>query len=191
MAGAPGLNRARRRASCGVPPDTGPLLRHKWQDLEALTSVVGERRWQMKAEELAGSYLLRTTRQETSAEEIWRSHVLLTRLESACPTMETPLAERPRPSTDGRRVTSTKSCTDSGAGGGTTRDPWRPGQDSRSITSPRRIRPVPSGRAGCCRAARPASMAKRSSEDYSSRTSKWGGQRGRHRRSRTARRVAD
>ncbi len=52
-------------------------------------------RRQAKAEELAGSYLLRTSRQDLSAEEIWRTYMLLTRVESAFRTMKTPLAERP------------------------------------------------------------------------------------------------
>lgn len=48
-----------------------------------------------KAEALDGSYLLRTDRQDLSAEEAWRIYALLTRAESAFRAMKSPLAERP------------------------------------------------------------------------------------------------
>lgn len=47
------------------------------------------------AEELDGSYLLKTSRTDMSAEEIWRTYMLLTRVESAFRDMKSPLAERP------------------------------------------------------------------------------------------------
>jgi transposase len=48
-----------------------------------------------KAEELDGSYLLKTDRQDLSAEEVWRIYTLLTRAEKAFRNMKSPLAERP------------------------------------------------------------------------------------------------
>jgi transposase len=48
-----------------------------------------------KAEELDGSYLLKTDRKDLSAEEAWRTYMLLTRAENAFRSMKSPLAERP------------------------------------------------------------------------------------------------
>ena len=48
-----------------------------------------------KAEALDGSYLLRTDRQDLSADEAWRIYVHLTRAEAAFRAMKSPLAERP------------------------------------------------------------------------------------------------
>jgi transposase len=48
-----------------------------------------------KAQALDGSYLLKTSRSDLDAEEIWRTYILLTRVESAFRTMKTPLCERP------------------------------------------------------------------------------------------------
>jgi len=47
------------------------------------------------AENLDGSYLLKTDRKDLSAEEAWRIYTLLTRAEEAFRTMKSPLAERP------------------------------------------------------------------------------------------------
>lgn len=47
------------------------------------------------AEQLDGSYLLKTSRSDLSAEEAWRIYSLLTRAEEAFRTMKSPLAERP------------------------------------------------------------------------------------------------
>jgi transposase len=47
------------------------------------------------AEQLDGSYMLKTDRQEWSAEEIWRTYLLLTRVEAAFRAMKSPLMERP------------------------------------------------------------------------------------------------
>lgn len=47
------------------------------------------------AEQLDGSYVLKTDRQELSAEEIWRTYLLLTRVEAAFRAMKSPLMERP------------------------------------------------------------------------------------------------
>ena len=57
--------------------------------------------WQEKAEKKAiaekldGSYVLKTDRQDLSADEIWRTYLLLTRVERAFRDMKTPLMERP------------------------------------------------------------------------------------------------
>jgi transposase len=47
------------------------------------------------AEQLDGSYVLKTDRQELSAEELWRTYLLLTRVEAAFRAMKSPLMERP------------------------------------------------------------------------------------------------
>jgi transposase len=47
------------------------------------------------AEELDGGYVLKTDRQDLSADEIWRTYILLTRVEAAFRAMKSPLAERP------------------------------------------------------------------------------------------------
>ena len=48
-----------------------------------------------KAERLDGTYLLRTDREDLSADEAWRIYITLTRAESAFRSMKSPLAERP------------------------------------------------------------------------------------------------
>jgi len=48
-----------------------------------------------EAEKLDGSYLLKTDRQDLTAEEAWRIYILLTRAEAAFRTLKSPLAERP------------------------------------------------------------------------------------------------
>lgn len=61
----------------------------------------GQLRWQLDTEAqqraclLDGSYLLRTSRQELSAEEVWRLYILLTRAEDAFRDLKSPLSERP------------------------------------------------------------------------------------------------
>jgi transposase len=47
------------------------------------------------AEQLDGSYVLKTDRQALSADEIWRTYTLLTRVEAAFRAMKSPLMERP------------------------------------------------------------------------------------------------
>ncbi len=47
------------------------------------------------AVKLDGSYVLKTDRQDLTAEEIWRTYILLTRVEDAFRDMKTPLMERP------------------------------------------------------------------------------------------------
>jgi len=48
-----------------------------------------------KANELDGSYLLKTDREDLTAEEVWRIYMMLTRVENAFRNMKSPLAERP------------------------------------------------------------------------------------------------
>ena len=48
-----------------------------------------------KAVDLDGAYLLKTDRQDLTAEEIWRLYMLLTRVEAAFRAMKSPLMERP------------------------------------------------------------------------------------------------
>jgi transposase len=47
------------------------------------------------AKKLDGGYLLKTDRTDLSDEEIWRTYILLTRVEAAFRAMKSPLAERP------------------------------------------------------------------------------------------------
>ena len=47
------------------------------------------------AAKLDGGYLLKTDRQDLTAEEIWRTYILLTRVENAFRAMKSPLMERP------------------------------------------------------------------------------------------------
>jgi transposase len=47
------------------------------------------------AEKLDGSYVLKTDRQDLTADEIWRTYILLTRVEDAFRDMKSPLMERP------------------------------------------------------------------------------------------------
>ena len=48
-----------------------------------------------KAESLDGSYLLKSSRHDLSAQEIWRTYILLSRVEAAFRAMKSPLCERP------------------------------------------------------------------------------------------------
>ena len=50
---------------------------------------------QTQARKLEGSYLLKTDRQDLTADEIWRTSILLTRVESAFRALKSPLMERP------------------------------------------------------------------------------------------------
>ena len=47
------------------------------------------------AAKLDGGYVLKTDRQDLTADEIWRTYILLTRVEAAFRAMKSPLAERP------------------------------------------------------------------------------------------------
>ena len=65
------------------------------------SAASGQLSWQLdearkhRAEELDGSYLLKTSRTDLTAEEIWTTYILLTRVEAAFRAMKSPLAERP------------------------------------------------------------------------------------------------
>jgi transposase len=61
------------------------------------TSLSWEENTEKKAiaKQLDGGYLLKTDRKDLSDEEIWRTYMLLTRVESAFRAMKSPLAERP------------------------------------------------------------------------------------------------
>jgi len=48
-----------------------------------------------KAKLLDGTYLLKTDRKDMTQEDIWRTYILLTRIESAFRSMKSPLMERP------------------------------------------------------------------------------------------------
>lgn len=48
-----------------------------------------------EAERLDGAYILKTNRTDLTADEIWRTYMLLTRVESAFRSMKSPLMERP------------------------------------------------------------------------------------------------
>ncbi len=48
-----------------------------------------------RAVKLDGGYLMKTDRQDLSADEIWKTYILLTRVESAFRAMKSPLMERP------------------------------------------------------------------------------------------------
>ncbi len=67
----------------------------------AYPDASGQVSWQVdearrrRAEELDGSYLLKTSRTDLTAEEIWQTYILLTRVEAAFRAMKSPLAERP------------------------------------------------------------------------------------------------
>jgi transposase len=47
------------------------------------------------AKKLDGGYMLKTDRQDLTGDEIWRTYILLTRVEAAFRAMKSPLAERP------------------------------------------------------------------------------------------------
>lgn len=48
-----------------------------------------------RAKKLDGSYVLKTDRQDLTSDEIWRTYILLTRVEDAFRDMKSPLGERP------------------------------------------------------------------------------------------------
>jgi transposase len=54
-----------------------------------------EEQRKQRAEALDGSYLLKSSRSELSVEDIWRTYILLTRVESAFRALKSPLCERP------------------------------------------------------------------------------------------------
>lgn len=68
-------------------------LKYNKQGRELICEQDRER--MQKAEILDGSYLLKTDRDDLSADEIWRIYMTLTRAEAAFRAMKSPLSERP------------------------------------------------------------------------------------------------
>jgi transposase len=74
------------------------VARHYRMDYEAERKTLtwqedGEKK--SIAEKLDGGYVLKTDRQDLTADEIWRTYILLTRVEAAFRAMKSPLLERP------------------------------------------------------------------------------------------------
>jgi len=79
-------------------PDPPRVARYYAIGYEAATaSVTWAENTEKKevAKRLDGGYLLKTDRQDLTDEEIWRTYVLLTRVEAAFRAMKSPLCERP------------------------------------------------------------------------------------------------
>ena len=96
--GAPA--RAREDPRSPGPPQgalraRGALLRPRLRRGDAAVSWTAQADLHTRAEQLDGTYLLRTDRQDLSDEEIWRLYMLLTRVEAAFRAMKSPLMERP------------------------------------------------------------------------------------------------
>ena len=68
-----------------IEPDAGAKTLGWWEDSDKKD----------RAKKLDGSYVLKTDRQDMTADEIWRSYILLTRVEDAFRDMKSPLMERP------------------------------------------------------------------------------------------------
>ena len=67
-------------------------------DYEAATAAVtwaAHAEKQALAQRLDGGYLLKTDRQDVTDDEVWRTYILLTRVEAAFRAMKSPLCERP------------------------------------------------------------------------------------------------
>jgi transposase len=61
----------------------------------ALVTWAENRKKKAVAQRLDGGYLLKTDRQDLTDDEIWRTYILLTRVEAAFRAMKSPLCERP------------------------------------------------------------------------------------------------
>jgi transposase len=66
-----------------------------YDDATRAVTWTGQANLQTRAQQLDGTYLLRTDRQDLSDEEVWRLYMLLTRVEAAFRAMKSPLMERP------------------------------------------------------------------------------------------------
>lgn len=66
-----------------------------YDDQERQLSCLEDLQLKQKAESLDGSYLLKSSRDDLSAEDIWRTYSLLTRVEAAFRAMKSPLCQRP------------------------------------------------------------------------------------------------
>jgi transposase len=65
-----------------------------YDEQERQLSCLEDLQREQKAESLDGSYLLKSSR-NLSAEDIWRTYILLSRVEAAFRAMKSPLCERP------------------------------------------------------------------------------------------------
>ena len=76
-----------------------PRVARYWKiDYDARTkrfTVEPDEAARAKAARLDGCYIMKTDRTDLDAAETWRTYMLLTRVENACPTLKSPLAERP------------------------------------------------------------------------------------------------
>ncbi len=75
--------RVARYYAIAYDPEHHQVVSHALEDKKA------------RAAKLDGSYLLKTDRQDLTADEIWRTYILLTRVEQAFRAMKSPLMERP------------------------------------------------------------------------------------------------
>lgn len=66
-----------------------------YDDQERQLSCLEDLQLKQKAESLDGSYLLKSSRDDLSAEDIWRTYSLLTRVEAGFRAMKSPLCQRP------------------------------------------------------------------------------------------------
>jgi transposase len=74
------------------------VARYYRMEYDSQTKVFGyslDEAKRARAEKLDGSYLLKTDREDLSADEAWRTYTLLTRAEAAFRTLKSPLGERP------------------------------------------------------------------------------------------------
>lgn len=74
------------------------VARYYRMEYDSQTKVFGyslDEAKRARAEKLDGSYLLKTDRDDLSADEAWRIYTLLTRAEAAFRTLKSPLGERP------------------------------------------------------------------------------------------------
>jgi transposase len=76
-------------------PRVARYYRMEYDEAKKSFTYILEESKRSEAEKLDGSYLLKTDRQDLSAEEAWRIYVLLTRAEAAFRALKSPLAERP------------------------------------------------------------------------------------------------
>jgi transposase len=66
-----------------------------YDEQQGQLSCVEDLQRKQKAESLDGSYLLKSSRNNLDAENIWRTYILLSRVEAAFRAMKSPLCERP------------------------------------------------------------------------------------------------
>ena len=76
-------------------PRVARYYRIEYDDKAKTLSCEEELEKKAIAVKLDGSYVLKTDRHDLSADEIWRTYILLTRVENAFRSMKSPLMERP------------------------------------------------------------------------------------------------